>query len=124
MVAQTAAVGYRGGKRVAEHVVRTPEAPTRLVAVIRDEGVPLCRRDIVFVDVALVDRNGTPVTDNTTHVSLRVAGGDARIVGDTERRLMVGLTTFVLNVGEPKGIVLKAAAEGGWETMLDCAKKG
>ncbi len=105
------AVGYIGGKKAAEHVIHTPGTPVRLAITVRDEGVPLCRNDVVFVDVALVDRNGTPVTDNTTKVALAACGENAVIIGDTERCFEVGIASFVLKVNRPEGITLKAVSK-------------
>ena len=111
------AVGYIGGKAVAEDIVRTAERPVGLTVQLRHEGVALVEDDIVVVDVMLVDQNGTVVTDNTGKVTL-LAEGNARVIGETKRTLSAGIVSFLLKVEKPNGFTLRARCKNFSEGEL------
>jgi beta-galactosidase len=105
------AVGYIGGKAVAEDTVRTAEKPVALKVQLRLEGVPMVEEDVVMVDVLLVDQNGTVVTDNVSNVTLQ-AEGNAQVIGETRRTMSAGIVSFLVKVKQPDGFTLRARCKG------------
>lgn len=113
------AVGYIGGKKVAEHSIRTAEKAEKLEIRIREDGVPVTDDDLVFVDVFLTDKNGTVVTNNKLKVTLQ-AFGNASVAGEQKRQLEAGIVSFLVKTRKKEGFTLKA--NGGRFTASDLVK--
>ncbi len=97
------AVGYIGGKAVAEFVRRTPEAPKKLV--LKPVSRELCTdcQDFTMVIVEITDEAGTVVPDFNGEITVSVSGG-GRYAGDKIIRLEGGHSGFI--------------------AMADCTKEG
>ncbi len=93
------AKGYIGGKQVAEHAVRTPEAATNLCLAIEESGRPLRAGggDMVFIHARLIDHNGTVVPQNGVQVEFQV-DGDAQIVNPEAIRTEAGIASALMKV--------------------------
>ncbi len=106
------AVAYRSGAAVAQHVVRTPGAPSRLELSIDEAGRPFAAGgDLVFVYARVVDANGTVVPGAAVPVTFS-AEGDARLIGDNPIVAEAGIATVLLKSGTKPGVVrIRASAE-------------
>ncbi|KQQ32377.1 DNA primase [Duganella sp. Leaf126] len=91
------AVAYLGGKQVAEHVVRTPDAPARLGVAVDDLGVKSAAGDLVFVRARLLDASGNLVTASGQSVTF-TAGGAYEIVGPASVTTEAGIASVLVRV--------------------------
>lgn len=108
------AVGYIGGKPVAEMNRKTPGAPVALALVVDSAGRPLAAdgADAVFVHAEVRDAAGTLVPDARPRVTFQVAG-DAMIIGGNARPAEAGVASVLLRAGLTAGpLTLTATAEG------------
>ena len=113
------AVGYINGKAVAEHIVRTAEKPVSLKIDVREDGVGMTDDDMVFVDVFLMDKNGTLVSNNALKVTLE-AEGNAFVIGENKRQMEAGIVSFLVKIVKKEGFTLKA--KGGRFTAPEWTK--
>lgn len=108
------AVAYLGGKKVAEHVVRTPAQPARLAVAVDDLGVKPVPGDLVFLRARLLDANGTVVPESGQRVKF-AAGAGYEIVGPDTVTTEAGIASVLVRVtgaGESAGKG-KVSAEAG-----------
>jgi beta-galactosidase len=98
------AVGYIGGRSVAQHRVLTPGAVERIGIEFDNAGV--CtdaeRSDQIFVRARLLDSNGTtvPVSDREIEFS---ASGRFAIIGPTKLKTEAGIATALVRVSPGAG---------------------
>jgi beta-galactosidase len=113
------AVGLRGGKKVAEDVVRTPGSPTALRLKANLCGRPLRAdgADAVFVYAEVVDPAGTVVWDSSVPVKFTVTGAGS-IVGPTEIHAEAGIATVLVRGGLRPGAVRIQASAGNLKGEL------
>ena len=104
------AVGFRGGKKVAEYEIKTPGEPQQLEIGYFESGYPAAKNDLLIVYVSLKDKNGTLVPVNDIPVRLEVEGG--RIRGPEWFATEAGIAAFLVETGEVKTLQLRASAEG------------
>lgn len=99
------AVGYIRGDKVAEHVVETYGNAYALKINVHVSGKPLEAgvNDVVFVYVAVTDRNGSVVYDSDDMVELKIKKGDAEVIGGGSIRAEAGIATFLVKAGNSKG---------------------
>lgn len=118
------AIGYRGGRAVAEHRVATPGAAADLQVVVAEQGVPTRagEPDVVCVHGALVDAQGNLcVTDNATRVRFAVEG--AEIVGPAEVSAEAGVATVVVRVpAASAGYTVRASSGALGESVARIAR--
>lgn len=111
-----------GGTVVAQHTVRTPSTPARIVLQADSQGLDLWiadGADLLLVHAYVVDGAGTVVPTAEPEIRFTVSGS-ASIVGDglpwvasNPIRAEAGATGVVLRAGlEPGEITLTAQAEG------------
>lgn len=118
------AVGYIGGKKVKEDIVRTPEAPVKLTMTVNTWGADLVANaaDAVFVYANLVDKNGTiACLDNETKVTFTIEG-EAMFPGPAEAVVRGGIASMLVrSTNTPGKITVKASAGkfGEAEIMLN-----
>jgi len=107
------AVGYRYGKRVAEHVRRTPGEGKALKLGSNLKGPSEASgQDLFFAYASVVDQNGTVVPDVLTKVRFVVAGPGV-LIGPQEVRTEAGIAAaMVRTTGRPGAIVINAEADG------------
>ena len=74
------AVGYKGGKKVMEEVVRTADAPATLKINADRTTISADGRDLSVVNVSVLDQRGTFVPTACVPVTITVSG-DVRILG-------------------------------------------
>lgn len=106
------AVGYKKGKAVAEHVVRTPGEACNLKIGYFESGKPASNHDLLIVYVRLEDENGTICFgENMREVSLEVLDG-GRISGPSRIKAEAGLASFLVKTDMRRSLVLRAFSEG------------
>lgn len=110
------AIGYKDGKAVAEHVVRTPGAVEAMDITYFESGVPASCRDLLIVYVNLKDLQGTGCFgENNREVKLEVLqGGELR--GPATIKAEAGVASFLVATTDSPMLVLKAVS-GNLETM-------
>ena len=110
------AIGYKDGKAVAEHVVRTPGAVEAMDITYFESGVSASCRDLLIVYVNLKDLQGTGCFgENNREVKLEVLqGGELR--GPATIKAEAGVASFLVATTDFPMLVLKAVS-GNLETM-------
>ena len=110
------AIGYKDGKAVAEHVVRTPGAVEAMDITYFESGVSASCRDLLIVYVNLKDLQGTGCFgENNREVKLEVIqGGELR--GPATIKAEAGVASFLVATTDSPMLVLKAVS-GNLETM-------
>ena len=110
------AIGYKDGKAVAEHVVRTPGAVEAMDISYFESGVSASCRDLLIVYVNLKDLQGTGCFgENNREVKLEVLqGGELR--GPATIKAEAGVASFLVATTDSPMLVLKAVS-GNLETM-------
>lgn len=110
------AIGYKDGKAVAEHVVRTPGAVESMDITYFESGVSASCRDLLIVYVNLKDLQGTGCFgENNREVKLEVLqGGELR--GPATIKAEAGVASFLVATTDSPMLVLKAVS-GNLETM-------
>ena len=109
------AIGYKDGKAVAEHVVRTPGAVEAMDITYFESGVSASCRDLLIVYVNLKDLQGTGCFgENNREVKLEVLqGGELR--GPATIKAEAGVASFLVATTDSPMLVLKAVS-GNLET--------
>jgi beta-galactosidase len=103
------AVAYLGGKKVAEHVVRTAADAARLEVAVDDLGVKPAAGDLVFIRAKVVDARGNLVATSGQAVQF-TAGGAYEIVGPATVTTEAGIASALVRVaGDKSGKVGKGA---------------
>ncbi len=102
------ALAYMNGRVVAEHRVRTPGEPVKLVVTLDDLGVPVKPGDLVFARARLLDAKGTTVPASGREVAFS-AGPGLAIVGSAVVSTEAGIASVLLRVQGP-GAALRAQA--------------
>lgn len=100
------AVGFIEGQEVAEHSVRTPEAPLKLEleADLSGKNISIASPDMVFVYAKIVDRNGTIVPDAANTIEFSIEGNqNAEIVGGNKKEAEAGIATILLRTNSFSG---------------------
>lgn len=110
------AIGYKDGKAVAEHVIRTPGAVEAMDITYFESGVSASCRDLLIVYVNLKDLQGTGCFgENNREVKLEVLqGGELR--GPATIKAEAGVASFLVATTDSPMLVLKAVS-GNLETM-------
>ncbi len=109
------AVGYLGGKPVAEYTVQTPGAPTSLKLTFDTQRRPLAAdgADVVFVRAAILDKNGMVVPVNSLPSLNLTVTGPARLVATDSLHVEAGVASALLQAGtDPGAIRVTATADG------------
>ncbi len=114
-----------GGKVVAEHTVKTPQTPKKLLLKpmwAGEEGWTADGSDLLMVHAFVVDENGTVVPDSEPEIKFSVKG-DASIVGEKEEwvhanpaRAEAGIGGVLLRAGTRAGNVVLTASSPALET--------
>lgn len=104
------AIGYKDGKAVAEHVVRTPGAVEAMDITYFESGVPASCYDLLIVYVNLKDLHGTDCFgENNREVRLEVLqGGEVR--GLATIKAEAGVASFLVATADSQTLVLKAVS--------------
>lgn len=104
------AIGYKDGKAVAEHVVRTPGAVEAMDITYFESGVPASCYDLLIVYVNLKDLYGTDCFgENNREVRLEVLqGGEVR--GPATIKAEAGVASFLVATADSQTLVLKAVS--------------
>jgi beta-galactosidase len=111
------AVAYLGGKKVAEHVVRTAADAARLDVAVDDLGVKSAAGDLVFIRAKVVDAKGNLVATSGQAVQF-TAGGAYEIVGPATVATEAGIASALVRVaGDKSGKVGKGAIKAAAGTL-------
>jgi beta-galactosidase len=107
------AIAYIGGKRVVEHVVRTPGKPERIRLVARLSGIPISRnsKDAFFVHAEIVDCNGTLIPDAAFPVNFVATGAELASPEHVDAEAGIA-SALLLTAGTDRSIVIKATSLG------------
>ncbi len=120
------AVGYVGGKIVAEAARHTPGQPAQLKLAADLENVPLAAdgADAVFIRATVCDADGNPVPDATNLVAFTVSGA-AGLISPATARAEAGIATALIRSGglTPGNISLRATTAGLKTTRLKLSAK-
>ncbi|VGO17788.1 Beta-galactosidase [Pontiella desulfatans] len=113
------AVGYIGGKPVAEHVVQTPGKAVALKVWLGENGkAPEAGvSDTVFAYIAAVDENGTVVPTFSDEVSLKLTG-DVKLMNVDCIMAEAGIATALLQIGAEDGAINLSAEHGDMKGSL------
>jgi len=101
------AIGYIKDKSVASDIVHTPEKPDGLHILVSFMGKPLVAdgADVAFVNVNLVDKNGTvAVLDNDTQIKVDISG-NAILVSPSVSTVRGGIASFLIRSKEIPGLI-------------------
>jgi len=96
------AIAWLGGKKVAEHVVRTASEAAKLDVSVDDLGVKSTAGDLVFIRAKTVDAKGNLVADSGQSVKF-TAGGAYEIVGPATVTTEGGIASVLVRVGADGG---------------------
>ena len=108
------AIGYVGGKPVAEAVRHTPGKPAKLKLEADLEGRSLAAdgADAAFIRATVCDADGNPVPDATNAVAFTVSG-TAQLVSPSTAPAEAGVATMLLRAtGQPGRINVTGKAAG------------
>jgi len=74
------AIGYKGGKEICRHTVKTAGEPKKLFASIDNSKLTACGRDIAHIEIQIKDAGNLlcPDAHNRIHVSIE---GPAELIG-------------------------------------------
>lgn len=100
------AVGYVGGTKVAEYVVRSPGTPSRLDITYFESGRRASKNDLLIVYVSLKDNKGTLCPLSGISVTLSAEGGE--VVGPASCQTECGIASFLVRTGRMPDLRLKA----------------
>lgn len=91
------ALGFIGGKQVAQHSVMTPGSPSSIALSVEDEGVrgELDELDILLGHARVRDENGQLSKFSSIPVHFRIVG-EAEIVGSSEVQAESGIASIVI----------------------------
>jgi beta-galactosidase len=122
------AQGYLAGRRVAEHVVRTPGAAERLTLAFDLSGRPhdRGRKDHLFCYASLVDAQGTVVPEAWENVAFGLTG-DGKLIGMNPIATDAGIASIVIETiaGEsPLAVHALAIVAGGGSSRAVSASRG
>jgi beta-galactosidase len=109
------AIGYIGGKKVAEFTRRTPGEPARVRLVAETLGRPLAAdgADAIFIRAQIVDDHGEIVRSARLPVTFAVSGS-ARIVSPAQMKTeQDGVATMLLQAGTQPGKISVTATSAG-----------
>lgn len=96
------AIAWLGGKKVAEHVVRTASEAAKLDVSVDDLGVKSTAGDLVFIRAKTVDAKGNLVAGSGQSVKF-TAGGAYEIVGPATVTTEGGIASVLVRVGANGG---------------------
>ncbi|GAB2771052.1 glycoside hydrolase family 2 TIM barrel-domain containing protein [Salinimicrobium soli] len=98
------AEGFIDGKRVAEHVVRTPEktAYIKLEADLSGKDLATTSPDVIFIYAKITDANGTLVPSANHPVTFRLEENEnAELIGENPVNAEAGIASILLRVNKP-----------------------
>nr|WP_302828908.1 glycoside hydrolase family 2 TIM barrel-domain containing protein [uncultured Bacteroides sp.] len=104
------AIGYKGGKAVAEYVVHTPGEVAAMDITYFESGVPASRHDLLIVHVNLKDSQSVGCFgENMREVTLDVLqGGELR--GPAKIKAEAGVASFLVATADSPVLALKATS--------------
>ena len=109
------AEGFIGGKKVTEHVVRTPGKVSGIALSYDISEVPISKHspDVIFIYARIIDANGTVVPDAINQVTFTVNGSQAQLIGENPVTAEAGIATILLRTESLKlPIEIQASAVG------------
>ena len=117
------AVGYKDGRAVAEHAVRTPGQADRLAIDYLKSGLEASADDLLLVYVHLQDKQGTDCFgENGREVTLEVQqGGELRCPATVKTE--AGIATFVVATADARKLRLRATSGTLEQTLTLKLKK-
>ncbi len=121
---ELSAIGYVGGKGVAQHRILTPAEPVRLLLEVDDQGIQAMpgEIDVLVLRARVVDGRGATCVQAGGEVTFK-ASGPACVLGSPLAGLEAGLATVVLRVEATPGPVRLEASFQGLAASLDLARK-
>ena len=91
------AKAYVNSKEVANHIVQTPQQPTKIEVELDLSGYPLDKNneDIVFVYAKILDENNTLITDYEGKIKFKIEG-NAELIGKNPTKVKAGIASILL----------------------------
>ena len=117
------AVAYKNGKKWAEEIVKTTEAPAMLKASADRNTIKSDGNDLSFITVRVADKNGLTVPTATNNIKFNISGNGEIIATDNgnpmdfvpfpshERRAFSGLALVVIRSKDGKAGSITVTAE-------------
>lgn len=106
------AVAYIGGKKMAEHTVKTPGVATNIELSVDLSGKPAkAGGDLLFIYARILDEAGTCVSDYKAPVTFTLEG-DAQLIGENPINAEAGIAPILLKSGSMPGNVVVRATSG------------
>ncbi|MGB7784731.1 MAG: glycoside hydrolase family 2 TIM barrel-domain containing protein [Salinimicrobium sp.] len=110
------AEGYINGKAVATHVLRTPEAASKIEVSVDLRGKPISEEhpDVIFVYARILDSNGTLVHSSNANVNFKLSTADGvEVIGENPVEAEAGVATILLRSQKFEGpVTITATSEG------------
>lgn len=107
------AVGYIGGKKVAEHTAKIPGEAAEIILKPQFSTLTADGSDFTSVEIYAVDKNGTlvPYADNKVKISV---SGEGRFIGEEEITLEGGSAAFLVQslYNKPGKVTAEVTADG------------
>ena len=108
------AVAYRGGGKVAQHVLKTPGKPAKLRLSAPTHGRPLAAdgADALFVHAEVTDHAGEPVPGSSAAVRFRISGA-GRLAGSSQTDAQAGIASTLVQASAVPGTISVTAESDG-----------
>ncbi|MFC7293065.1 glycoside hydrolase family 2 TIM barrel-domain containing protein [Hirschia litorea] len=117
------AIGYIGGKAVAEDKVSTPTALAGLKLALDTSGQEPTQNDVLFVYIHAIDANGTTLASDNSKLDFKI-DGDATLMNPDAITFEAGIATALIRTGQKGGkITLTATHENAHSASLDIITK-
>ncbi len=116
------AEGFIDGKKVTEHIAKSPLKATRLELSYDLSNIPINQnfRDVVFVYAKITDENGTVIPDATDEVTFTIEGENAALIGQNPIKAEAGIATILLKTASlQKPLQIKATTSNLQPSTID-----
>ena len=111
------AIGYINGKKVCQHIVSTPKAPSQLSINYFESGKPAAKNDVLIIYVRVEDISGTLCVNDSVSIHLKVIkGGD--IVGPDTVYSEAGIASFLVKTADLNQLELRATSAFGQKSKI------
>lgn len=85
------AIGYKANKKVTQDVLKTADEAIRMVAKSNKKTLVADMKDMLLIEITLVDKNGNPVYDADNTISVNVMGNGSLTGIDTGDMFYTGI---------------------------------
>ncbi len=108
---QIKAVGYIGGKPVANDSVSTPGAANHITLQLDESGKKPEKNDVIFIYANINDADNNPVFNDSTAVTFSITG--AQLARPATIKAQAGIASALIHTGIlPADVMIKVSAQG------------